>query len=235
MHVVLLLQTLLSLSKLALLASDENNDAELEGKCQPTIVYELHFSLACGEPGLPLPNLFLAVFLAAFLFAPLTIACSQANFPLTPHTIWHTYPTLSPHTLYDTLTPPSHPTHYMTHSPHPLTPHTIWHTHPTLSPHTLYDFPDTSSKGVLWIWFLKITPSGCWIVFLDKYSSSWCPRKILFFLWGLSCQGRASFQLSNVLCLFDFFDFVFFFLEIINEHKIILHQETLPSAVLQAR
>ena len=126
MHVVLLLQTLLSLSKLALLASDENNDAELEGKCQPTIVYELHFSLACGEPGLPLPNLLLAVFLAAFLFAPLTIACSQANFPLTQHTIWHTYPTLSPHTLYDTLTPPSHPTHYMTHSPHPLTPHTIW-------------------------------------------------------------------------------------------------------------
>ena len=57
MHVVLLLQTLLSLSKLALLASDENNDAELEGKCQPTIVYELHFSLACGEPGLPLLNL----------------------------------------------------------------------------------------------------------------------------------------------------------------------------------
>ena len=87
MHVVLLLQTLLSLSKLALLASDENNDAELEGKCQPTIVYELHFSLACGEPGLPLPNLLLAVFLAAFLFAPSTIACSQANFPLTPHTI----------------------------------------------------------------------------------------------------------------------------------------------------
>ena len=117
----------------------------------------------------------------------------------------------------------------------PLTPHTIWHTHPTLSPHTLYDFPDTSSKGVLWISFLKITPSRCWIVFLDKYSSSWCPRKILFFLWGLSCQGRASFQLSNVLCLFDFFDFVFFFVEIINEHKIILHQETLPSAVLQAR
>ena len=75
MHVVLLLQTLLSLSKLALLASDENNDAELEGKCQPTIVYELHFSLACGEPGLPL----LAVFLAAFLFAPSTIACSQAS------------------------------------------------------------------------------------------------------------------------------------------------------------
>ena len=201
MHVVLLLQTLLSLSKLALLASDENNDAELEGKCQPTIVYEVHFSLACGEPGLPLPNPLLAVFLAAFLFAPSTKACSQANFPLTQHTIWHTYPTLSPHTLYDTLTPPSHPTHYMTHSPHPLTPHTIWHTHPTLSPHTLYDFPDTSSKGVLWIWFLKITPSGCWIVFLDKYSSSWCPRKILFFLWGLSCQGRASFQLSNVLCL----------------------------------
>ena len=131
MHVVLLLQTLLSLSKLALLASDENNDAELEGKCQPTIVYELHFSLACGEPGLPLPNPHLAVFHAAFLFAPSTIACSQANFPLTQHTIWHTYPTLSPHTLYDTLTPPSHPTHYMTHSPHPLTPHTIWHTHPT--------------------------------------------------------------------------------------------------------
>ena len=126
MHVVLLLQTLLSLSKLALLASDENNDAELEGKCQPTIVYELHFSLACGEPGLPLPNPLLAVFLAAFLFAPSTIACSQANFPLTQHTIWHTYPTLSPHTLYDTLTPPSHPTHYMTHSPHPLTPHLIW-------------------------------------------------------------------------------------------------------------
>ena len=126
MHVVLLLQTLLSLSKLALLASDENNDAELEGKCQPTIVYELHFSLACGEPGLPLLNPLLAVFLAAFLFAPSTIACSQANFPLTQHTIWHTYPTLSPHTLYDTLTPPSHPTHYMTHSPHPLTPHTIW-------------------------------------------------------------------------------------------------------------
>ena len=88
MHVVLLLQTLLSLSKLALLASDENNDAELEGKCQPTIVYELHFSLACGEPGLPLPNPLLAVFLAAFLFAPSTIACSQANFPVTPHTIW---------------------------------------------------------------------------------------------------------------------------------------------------
>ena len=87
MHVVLLLQTLLSLSKLALLASDENNDAELEGKCQPTIVYELHFSLSCGEPGLPLPNPLLAVFLAAFLFAPSTIACSQANFPLTPHTI----------------------------------------------------------------------------------------------------------------------------------------------------
>ena len=126
MHVVLLLQTLLSLSKLALLASDENNDAELEGKCQPTIVYEVHFSLACGEPGLPLPNPLLAVFLAAFLFAPSTIACSQANFPLTQHTIWHTYPTLSPHTLYDTLTPPSHPTHYMTHSPHPLTPHLIW-------------------------------------------------------------------------------------------------------------
>ena len=126
MHVVLLLQTLLSLSKLALLASDENNDAELEGKCQPTIVYELHFSLACGEPGLPLPNPLLAVFLAAFLFVPSTIACSQANFPLTQHTIWHTYPTLSPHTLYDTLTPPSHPTHYMTHSPHPLTPHLIW-------------------------------------------------------------------------------------------------------------
>ena len=87
MHVVLLLQTLLSLSKLALLASDENNDAELEGKCQPTIVYELHFSLACGEPGLPLPNPHLAVFHAAFLFAPSTIACSQANFPLTQHTI----------------------------------------------------------------------------------------------------------------------------------------------------
>ena len=102
MHVVLLLQTLLSLSKLALLASDENNDAELEGKCQPTIVYELHFSLACGEPGLPLPNPLLAVFLAPFLFAPSTIELVHRLIPL------------SPHTLYDTLTPPSHPTHYMT-------------------------------------------------------------------------------------------------------------------------